>query len=60
MTAASGTIAGVLKDGAKREKTFLTEEDHSSKKKPTKKCKLCREHHGLWKCENLKMTANER
>ena len=61
MTAASETIAGVLKDGTKRERTFLTEEDHSFKKKPTKKCKLCREHHGLWKCENFKkMTANER
>ena len=61
MTAASETIAGVLKDETKRERTFLTEEDHSSKKKPTKKCKLCRELHGLWKCENFKkMTANER
>ena len=61
MTAASETIAGVLKDGTKEERTFLTEEDHSSKKKPTKKCKLCKEHHGLWKCENFKkMTANER
>ena len=61
MMAASETKAGVLKDGTKRERTFLTEEDHSSKKKPTKKCKLCREHHGLWECENFKkMTANER
>ena len=61
MTAASETIAGVLKDETKRERTFLTEEDHSSKKKPTKKCELCRDHHGLWKCENFKkMTANER
>lgn len=33
MTTASETIAGVLKDGTKRERTFLTEEDHSSKKK---------------------------
>ena len=37
MTAASETITGVLKDGTKRERTSLTEEDHSSKKKPTKK-----------------------
>ena len=61
MTTASETIAGVLKDGTKRERTFLTEEDHSFKKKPTRKCKLCKEQHGLWKCENFKeMTANER
>ena len=61
ITTASETIAAVLKDGTKRERTFLTDEDHSSKKKPTRKCKLCKEQHGLWKCENFKeMTANER
>ena len=61
MTTASETIAGVLKDGTKRERTFLTDEDHSSRKKLTRKCELCKEHHGLWKCENFKkMTANDR
>lgn len=61
MTTASETIAGVLKDGTKRERTFLTVTDHSSKKKPTRKCKLCKEHHGLWKRKNFKMTtANDR
>ena len=61
MTTASETIAGVLKDGTKRERIFLTDEDHSSRKKRTRKCELCKEHHGLWKCENFKkMTANDR
>ena len=61
MTTASETIAGVLKDGTKRERTFLTDEDHSSRKKHTRKCELCKKHHGLWKCENFKkMTANDR
>ena len=40
MTAASETITGVLKDGTKRERTSLTEEDHSSKKKPAKKLQV--------------------
>ena len=61
ITTASETIAGVLKDGMKRERTFLTDEDHSSRKKHTSKCELCKEHHGLWKCENFKkLTANDR
>ena len=43
MTAASGTIAGVLKDGTKKERTFLTEEDHSSKKKNLQRSANCAE-----------------
>ena len=35
-TAASETIAGVPEDGSKRERTFPTKEDHSSKKKTYK------------------------
>ena len=40
MTVTSETIAGVLKDGTKRERTFLTEEDHSSKKKKHKEVQI--------------------
>lgn len=54
-------IVGVFKDGIKRERIFLIEEDYSFKKKFIKKFKLCREFYGLWKCENFKkMIVNER
>ena len=52
LTTDSETIAGVLKDGSRRKRAFLAEEaGHSPKKRPARKCKLCKGPHGLWKCK---------
>lgn len=60
MTAASETITSVLKDGIKRERTFLTEED-LTQEKTYKEVQIVYRAHGLWKSENFKMmTANDR
>ena len=53
LTTASETIAGVL-SGSKKERALFAKEDPDPKKKPSKKCKVCKESHGLWMCENFK------
>ena len=56
MTIASETIIGTIKDGPKRERTFL-DEDQSSKRKPVRKYKVCKGPHSLWNCEGFKRLA---
>ena len=53
MTIASETIVGAIKDGPKRERTFLAE-DQSSKRKPVRKCKVCKRPHSLWNWKVLR------
>ena len=43
-----------------RERTFLTEVDPEPKKKQGNKCKLCKGSHGMWNCENFKMSVDMR
>ena len=60
LTTASETIAGVL-SGSKKERALFAKEDFDPKKKHSRKCKVCKESHNLWTCENFKkMTVNER
>ena len=60
LTTASEAIAGVL-SGSKKERTLFAKEDPDPKKKHAKKCKVCKESHGLWTCENFKkMSVDER
>ena len=61
MTTALETIVGVLKDGTKKERTFLAEEDPKPKQKHVKTCKVCKEPHSVWNCKGFKqMTVNNR
>lgn len=58
MTTTSETITRVLKDGTKRERAFLAEVDHNSKKKPARKCKVCKEDdrkRQMKSCKKLKL-----
>ena len=60
LTTASETIAGVL-SGSKRERALFAKEDPDPNKKHLTKCRICKESHGLWTCENFKkMSVNDR
>ena len=59
LTTASETIADVL-SGSKKERALFAKEDPNRKKKHSKKCKVCKESDGLWTCENLKMSVDDR
>ena len=56
MTTASEIIVGAIKDGPKRERTFIAE-DQSSKRQRVRKCKVCKGPHSLWNCEGFKRLA---
>ena len=59
LTTASETIADVL-SGSKKERAMFAKEDPDRKKKHSKWCKVCKESDGLWTCENLKMSVDDR
>ena len=59
MTIASETIR--VLSGSRKERATLAKEEPDPKEKQMKKCRVCKDIHGLWACENFKkMTVHDR